>query len=55
MQVHGLMRDKAALVDENNQLKRDNEALQELVGFLSGELDEDKGQQPYGQEAPLGY
>jgi len=39
-QVSNLMKEKAALVEENNQLKRDNEALQELVGYLAGEDDE---------------
>mmetsp|Transcript_36823 Transcript_36823/g.70551 ORF Transcript_36823/g.70551 Transcript_36823/m.70551 type:complete len:177 (-) Transcript_36823:678-1208(-) len=42
-QVANLMKEKQALLDENGTLRRDNEALQELVGFLSGELDDENG------------
>jgi len=42
-QVSNLMKEKSALAEENNQLRRDNEALQELVGFLSGEIEDEEG------------
>jgi len=50
-QVSNLMKEKAALLEENNQLKRDNEALQELVGYLAGEDDDEGGGlQGYGDD-----
>jgi regulator of replication initiation timing len=36
-QVSSLMRERAALVEANSTLQRDNEALQELVGLLANE------------------
>ena len=46
------MKEKAALVEKNNQLERDNEALQELVGFLSGEFEGDPDD--FGQYGDVG-
>jgi len=36
-QVSSLMRERAAQAEEIQHLQRDNEALQELVGYLAGE------------------
>jgi regulator of replication initiation timing len=35
LQVESLMQDKANLLQENRRLRRENEQLQELVGYLS--------------------
>ena len=36
-QVSSLMRERAAQAEEIQHLQRDNEALQELVGYLAAE------------------
>ena len=47
--MDGLLKDRAALQAENVRLRRENEQMQELIGYLAeggvdGEEDEDEGQ-----------